>query len=78
MMIRRSLSLRDQIDFTYRLQNILQAGVPLLEALHLLEQCSPKHWKSFLSHTIQGLKRGNSLAISLSTRTNGLVQFVLG
>ena len=67
MMIGRSLSLRDQINFTYRLQNILQAGVPLLEALHLLEQCSPKHWRSFLSHTIQGLKRGNSLATSLST-----------
>ena len=66
MMIRRSLSLRDQINFAYRLHSILQAGVPLLEALYLLEQCSPKHWRSFLSHTIQGLKGGNSLATSLS------------
>ncbi|NCX46504.1 MAG: type II secretion system F family protein, partial [Burkholderiaceae bacterium] len=66
MMIWHSLSLRDQINFTYRLHAILQAGVPLLEGLHLLEQCCPKHWKSFLSHTIQGLKRGNSLATSLS------------
>jgi len=65
-MIWRSLSLRDQINFTYRLHNILQAGVPLLEALHLLEQCSPIQWRSFLSHTIEGLKRGNSLATSLS------------
>ena len=78
MMIRRSLSLRDQIDFTYRLQNILQAGVPLLEALHLLEQCSPKHWKSFLSHTIQGLKRGNSLAISLSTQDKWFSPICIG
>ncbi len=68
MMIGRSLSLRDQINFTYRLHSILQAGVPLLEALHLLEQCSPKHWRSFLSHTIQGLKGGHSLATSLSTK----------
>lgn len=65
-MIGRSLSLRDQINFAYRLHSILQAGVPLLEALDLLEQCSPKHWRSFLSHTIQGLKGGNSLATSLS------------
>lgn len=65
-MIWRSLSLRDQINFTYRLHSILQAGVPLLEALHLLEQCSPIQWRSFLSHTIEGLKRGNSLATSLS------------
>jgi len=65
-MIWHSLSLRDQINFTYRLHAILQAGVPLLEGLHLLEQCCPKHWRSFLSHTIQGLKRGNSLATSLS------------
>ncbi len=66
MIISRSLSLRDQINFTYRLHAILQAGVPLLEGLHLLEQCCPKHWRSFLSHTIEGLKRGNSLATSLS------------
>ena len=65
-MIWRPLSLRDQINFTYRLHSILQAGVPLLEALHLLEQCSPIQWRSFLSHTIEGLKRGNSLATSLS------------
>lgn len=67
-MIGRSLSLRDQINFTYRLHSILQAGVPLLEALHLLEQCSPKHWRTFLSHTIQGLKGGDSLATCLSTK----------
>ncbi len=68
MMIGRSLSLRDQINFTYRLHSILQAGVPLLEALNLLEQCSPKHWRAFLSHTIQGLKSGHSLATSLSAK----------
>lgn len=78
MMIGRSLSLRDQINFIYRLQNILQAGVPLLEALHLLEQCSPKHWRSFLSHTIRGLKRGNSLATSLSTKDKWLSPICIG
>jgi type II secretory pathway component PulF len=78
MMIRRSLSLRDQINFTYRLHSILQAGVPLLEALHLLEQCSPKHWRSLLSHTIHDLKRGNSLAKSLSQKDKWFSPICIG
>ncbi len=78
MMIGRSLSLRDQINFTYRLHSILQAGVPLLEALHLLEQCSPKHWRTFLSHTIQGLKGGDSLATCLSTKCKWFSPICIG
>jgi type IV pilus assembly protein PilC len=78
MMIWPSLSLRDQINFTYRLHSILEAGVPLLEALHMLEQCCPKHWRSFLSQTIQGLKRGNTLATSLSKEGNWFNPICIG
>jgi type II secretory pathway component PulF len=56
----------------------LQAGVPLLEALDLLEQCSPKHWRTFLSHTIQGLKGGNSLATSLSKESKWFSPICIG
>ncbi len=66
MMIWRPLSHQDQINFMHRLYSLLQAGVPLLDALHLLEDCSPKNWRSFLVSTIQGLKSGKSLATSLS------------
>lgn len=74
----RSLSLQDQINFMHRLHGILQAGVPLLEALQLLNRCSPKHWELFLSHTIEGLKHGNSLATSLSQQNKWFSPICIG
>lgn len=65
-MLRKSLSIRDQVILMRHLASLLQAGLSLLEALHLITEYSPKNWKLILRTIIRDLNDGQGLAGSLS------------
>ena len=62
----RSFSLREQSFFAKRLSYLINAGVPLLEALHVLREQTSKKRSALLEQVIQDVSSGQSLSKSLA------------
>ncbi|MBU3637712.1 type II secretion system F family protein [Polynucleobacter sp. es-MAR-4] len=68
MIFNRKLSNSAQLHFAQQLLTLLQAGLPLLNAIQLLIQSAPKSWKIWLEDIRIQLQNGNSLSFCLSTQ----------
>ena len=63
-----TLSTQCQLAFSEQLLTLLNAGLPLLHAVQLIQSSAPKDWKPWLE-SIQGqLKKGNSFSQSLANQ----------
>lgn len=65
-MMQKAFSVRDQRMLMHHLASLLQAGVALLEALNLIIECCPKHWRPVLLSMTRDLNQGEGLASSLA------------
>ena len=61
----RPFNLHDQCNFATQLAMLLQAGLPLLNALILLRQSAPPHWHGFLAQLETQLRQGNPFSFCL-------------
>lgn len=57
-----------QLAFSEQLLTLLNAGMPLLNAVQLIQSCSPKNWQPWLANIQSQLKEGNSFSASLANR----------
>ena len=64
----KKLSKSEQLHFANQLLTLLQAGLPLLNALQLLIQSAPSSWQSWLTDTHTLLQKGNSLSFCLDSQ----------
>ena len=55
----------DQLTFAQQLLSLLTAGLPLLNAMELIQASSPKYWQSCLSNLCTQLKQGESFSQAL-------------
>lgn len=63
-----ALSSQCQLEFSEQLLTLLNAGLPLLNAMQLIQSSAPRDWQPWLE-VIQGqLNKGNSLSQSLATQ----------
>ena len=60
-----ALSKQDQLNFAQQLLTLLNAGLPLLNAIQLIYSSSPKNWQRWLGDLCNRLKSGNSFSQSL-------------
>ena len=65
LIVRRHLGMRGQLQFAEQLLSLLESGLPLLNAIELLQQVNGPHYGHFLPHLYTKLKQGNSLTQSL-------------
>ena len=68
MFINRKLSKSEQLHFAQQMLALLQAGLPLLNAIQLLIQSAPISWKIWLEDIRQQLQKGNSFSFCLSAQ----------
>ena len=61
----RPFNLHDQCNFATQLAMLLQAGLPLLNALILLRQSAPPHGHGFLAQLETQLRQGNPFSFCL-------------
>jgi type IV pilus assembly protein PilC len=64
----KKLSKSEQLHFANQLLTLLQAGLPLLNAIQLLIQLAPSSWQSWLTDTHNLLQKGNSLSFCLDSQ----------
>jgi len=64
-LFRRSLSKEEQLHFAQQLLSLLHAGLPLLNAIELLYQSTPKAWLGWIKDVHGQLKKGDSFSHSL-------------
>ncbi|WP_353432511.1 type II secretion system F family protein [Polynucleobacter sp. MWH-UH23A] len=65
-----ALSSQCQLEFSEQLLTLLNAGLPLLNAMQLIQSSAPRDWQPWLK-VIQGqLNKGNSFSQSLATQGN--------
>lgn len=64
----RAFTKRDQLQFAQQLLALMQAGLPLLNAVSLLSQSSAPSWQDWLSNLCDQLQKGNSLSQSLKSQ----------
>ena len=58
-----SLSVKEQTFFAKRLSFLVEAGIPILEGLHVLkEQSKSKSFQRIMSHVIEDVSNGQVLA----------------
>ncbi|QWD64240.1 type II secretion system F family protein [Polynucleobacter sp. MWH-UH2A] len=63
-----ALSAQYQLAFSEQLLTLLNAGLPLLNAIQLIQSSAPKNWQSWLKNIQTQLKKGNSFSQSLTTQ----------
>ena len=68
MLFKRKLSKSEQLHFAEQMLALLQAGLPLLNAIQLLIQSAPKPWQAWLEDIRALLQKGNSFSFCLSTQ----------
>lgn len=68
MLFNRKLSQSEQLHFAQQMLVLLQAGLPLLNAIHLLVQSAPKSWRAWLENIHALLQKGNSFSFCLSAQ----------
>ena len=66
MPFNRKLSKSEQLHFAQQMHTLLQAGLPLLNAIQLLIQSAPKSWQAWLADIRTQLQMGNSFSFCLS------------
>lgn len=72
------LSIKDQAFFAKRLSFLIKAGVPLLEALHMIrEQTNNKRYAKVLDVVIEDVANGQSLSGSLNKFKNVFGDFAI-
>jgi type IV pilus assembly protein PilC len=68
MLLKRKLSKSEQLYFAQQMLTLLQAGLPLLNAIQLLIQSAPKPWQTWLEDVRALLQKGNSFSFCLSAQ----------
>ena len=68
MLFNSKLSKSEQLHFAQQVLVLLQAGLPLLNAMQLLIQSAPKSWQIWLEDIRTQLQKGNSFSFCLSTQ----------
>ncbi|OYY21243.1 MAG: secretion system protein [Polynucleobacter sp. 24-46-87] len=68
MLLNRKLSKSEQLHFAEQMLALLQAGLPLLNAIQLLIQSAPKSWQAWLADIRDLLQKGNSFSFCLSAQ----------
>lgn len=68
MLSNRKLSKSEQLHFAQQMLVLLQAGLPLLNAIQLLIQSTPKSWQAWLADVRALLQKGNSFSFCLSAQ----------
>jgi len=68
MLFKRKLSKSEQLHFAQQMLALLQAGLPLLNAIQLLIQSAPKPWQAWLEDVRALLQKGNSFSFCLSAQ----------
>ena len=63
-----ALSAQCQLAFSEQLLTLLKAGLPLLNAVQLIQSSAPKDWQPWLEGIQGQLKKGNSFSQSLATQ----------
>ena len=63
-----ALSTEYQLVFSEQLLTLLNAGLPLLNAVQLIQSSAPKNWQPWLNCIQDQLKKGNSFSQSLGTQ----------
>jgi len=65
LLVRRHLGTKGQLQFAEQLLSLLESGLPLLNAIELLQQVNGSDYDHFLPKLYTKLKQGNSLTQSL-------------
>ncbi|MBU3540666.1 type II secretion system F family protein [Polynucleobacter sp. UB-Tiil-W10] len=65
-----ALSKQDQLHFAEQLLTLLEAGLPLLNAIELIYSTAPKSWLIWISDIYKQLKRGESFSQCLRSEKN--------
>lgn len=60
-----ALNAQSQLAFSEQLLTLLNAGLPLLNAIQLIQASAPKNWQPWLESIQSELKKGNSFSQSL-------------
>jgi type IV pilus assembly protein PilC len=68
MLVNRKLSKSEQLHFAQQMLALLQAGLPLLNAIQLLIQSAPISWQIWLEDIRNQLQKGNSFSFCLSAQ----------
>ena len=67
-LLTRKLSQSEQLHFAQQMLALLQAGLPLLNAIQLLIQSAPASWQIWLENIRTLLQKGNSFSFCLSAQ----------
>lgn len=65
-----ALNKQDQLHFAEQLLTLLEAGLPLLNAIELIYSSAPKAWLLWVNSIYTQLKKGESFSQCLSTQKN--------
>jgi type IV pilus assembly protein PilC len=68
MLINKKLSKSEQLHFSQQMLALLQAGIPLLNAMQILIQSAPKSWQDWLGNIRLLLQKGNSFSFCLNAQ----------
>lgn len=68
------LSQLEQLHFAQQLLSLIQAGLPLLNAIEIITQSTPKSWQGWLEQVRLHLQGGNSLSHCLGVKTGKFSQ----
>ena len=68
MFLNKKLSKSEQLYFAEQMLTLLEAGLPLLNAIQLLIQSAPKSWQAWLEDIRALLQKGDSFSFCLSTQ----------
>jgi type IV pilus assembly protein PilC len=68
MFFNKKLSQSEQLHFAVQMLSLIQAGLPLLNAIQLLIQSAPKSWQVWLEDIHALMQKGNSFSFCLSAQ----------
>ena len=68
LFLNKNLSKSEQLHFAQQMLALLQAGLPLLNAIELIIQSAPKTWQTWLENLRMLLRKGNSFSYCLTAQ----------
>jgi type IV pilus assembly protein PilC len=74
MFFNKKLNKSEQLHFAGQMLSLLQAGLPLLNAIELLIQSAPQSWQVWLDNIRALLQKGNSFSFCLSAQNGKFSQ----
>ena len=74
MFFNKKLNKSEQLHFAGQMLSLLQAGLPLLNAIELLIQSAPQSWQAWLNNIRSLLQKGNSFSFCLSAQNGKFSQ----